>query len=216
VTMGDYSRELCGGTHVQATGDIGGCKIVSEGSVAAGVRRIEALSGRALVEYVQQLEHERRELAGLLKVSPQDVAARVQRLTEQVKNLERDARQAKVNAVGDADLMAQMQEVNGVKVLACAVDGVDPKALREIGDRYKQKLGSGIVALGTVDGEKATVIVMVTKDLSSTYKAGELIQSITNALGGKGGGRPDMAQGGGPNVGALADALETLVMSLRS
>ncbi len=210
VEIPGYSLELCGGTHVRATGDIGACKIVSESGVAAGVRRIEALCGHAVVSYLQRLEHERHQLAQLLKVGPQEIVGRVEKLVEQVKLLEREKHAAKVQSIGSRDLMSDVRERDGVKWLVTEVRDVDHKALREIGDQYRQRLGSGVVALATIADDKVSLIVMVTKDLTDRYHAGDLIRPAVEILGGKGGGRPDMAQGGGPNVEKLNEALKTL------
>ncbi|MBI4238135.1 MAG: alanine--tRNA ligase [Deltaproteobacteria bacterium] len=208
VEVPGYSIELCGGTHARATGDIGAVKVVSEGSVGAGVRRIEAVCGRALIAYLQSLEGEQRDLAGLLKVGPQEVTGKVRKLLEQVKEMERELRAARQRtATGAAQGDNAVRVVNGVKVMARVVPDVDPKTLRTLGDQYKQQLGSGIVALATVRDGKASVVVMVTKDLCDRYPAPQLIQPLVAALGGTGGGRPDLAQGGGTQVEALVSAL---------
>ncbi|MBI2344378.1 MAG: alanine--tRNA ligase [Deltaproteobacteria bacterium] len=210
VTMGQYSMELCGGTHVRATGEIGALKIVGESSVAAGMRRVEALCGRAVVQYLQTLEREQGVLAGLLKVGPAEVRGRVERLMEQMRTLERDVRAARVKAASDEDLLASATQVEGITVVAGVVHGIDHKALREVGDRYRQRVTSGIVALGTIHGDRAHVIVMVTADLTRRFSAHALLQPVVAALEGKGGGRADFAQGGGPKVDALETALATL------
>lgn len=215
VEVPGYSIELCGGCHVVATGDIGAVKVVSEGSVGAGVRRLEAVCGRAVVQYLQALEGEQHALAALLKVGVPEVGAKVRKLLEQVKELERELRGARERAATGAGGAADaVREVNGVKVLTRVVPDADPKTLRTLGDQYRQQLGSGIVALATARDGKASVIVMVTKDLCERHRANQLIQPIVTALGGTGGGRPDLAQGGGPQVEHLAPALESMLSVL--
>lgn len=210
VDVPGYSIELCGGTHVEATGEIGLIKLISESSVAAGVRRIEAVAGAAALECVRALDHGQREAARLLKVSPSDVAARIKKLQDQVKQLERDVSAAKSQAASGGDWQQAVTEVNGASVLAQVIDDIDPKALRGLAEEYRNKLGSGVVALGSAREGKASVIVMVSKDLTDRYAAGAIVKSLCEQLGGKGGGRPDMAQGGGPNVAALPDAIAAL------
>ncbi|MBI2346055.1 MAG: alanine--tRNA ligase [Deltaproteobacteria bacterium] len=210
VEVPGYSMELCGGTHVRATGDIGMCKIVSQGSVAAGVRRIEAVTGQGVERHLQQLEQERHELADTLKVGPQELVARVKKLAEQIKTLERELTQARLRgATAGGDPKAQIKEVSGIKVLATTVEISSPAELRALADQWRLKLGSGIVALGAAAEGKATVIVMVSKDLTDRFQANRLIQPLAKAVGGTGGGRPDMAQGGGPAVEALPVAMAT-------
>lgn len=212
VEVPGYSMELCGGTHVRATGDIGLCKIVSQGSVAAGVRRVEAVTGLGAEEYLRRLEGERQELAAMLKVAPQELAARVKKLAEQVKHLERELHELQTSRThgANADLSAQVRDVGGVKFLAAEVAIHSPAELRALADQYRQKLGSGIVVLGAKLEGKASLIVMVTKDLVDRFKANELIQPLAKALQGTGGGRPDMAQGGGPDIARLGEALAAL------
>ncbi len=210
VQVENFSTELCGGTHVRATGDIGALKIISESSVAAGVRRVEAVTGRAFLAHVHRIDRERREVAAVLKTSPAEIATSVARLQEQVKTLERELKQVRSRS-GAADLDTQIETIGDVRVLSAVVAQVDVVALRELAEQYRQKIHPGIVALGTIHDDKASVIVMVSRELTARFRAGDLLQPICTALGGKGGGRPDMAQGGGPNVGALAGAMKELV-----
>ena len=212
VAMGDFSKELCGGTHVTRTGDIGPLKIVSESSVAAGVRRIEAVTGMAAVKYFQKVEGELKKIANLLRTNPMELAERVEKLIQQQKETEKEveALKGKLAARDSADLLDKAREINGVKILATAVDAPDVKTLRDFGDKVRDKLKSGIVLLGSRVGDKAMLLCMVTKDLTDTYSAGDIVKEIAPVVGGKGGGRADMAQAGGPNPDKLEDALDKL------
>ncbi|SQH77788.1 alanyl-tRNA synthetase [Shewanella benthica] len=199
VTMGDFSIELCGGTHVGRTGDIGLFKITSEGGIAAGIRRIEAVTGAAAMAYVTSQKVELDQAAKLLKADSGSVVTKLKAQLERTKQLEKELSQLKdkLAAATSADLAGEAQEINGVKVLIKKLDGVEPSALRGLQDELKQKLGSGIVVLGIAGDAKVNLIVGVTKDLTSKVKAGELVANIAALVGGKGGGRPDMAQAGG-------------------
>jgi alanyl-tRNA synthetase len=210
VRMGEFSRELCGGTHVRRTGDIGFFKILSESSVAAGVRRIEAVTGRAAVEHVQAEDQTLRNAAAMLKASPSELIERIQRLQEEDKRLKRELKTQKQSKGGiDIDqLISCVKEVNGVNVLASEVDMPDPKQLRELSDRLRNKIKSGIVVLGSRSDDKAILLVAITKDLTETYKAGEIISHLAKVIGGRGGGREDLAQAGGPDAEKLKQALE--------
>jgi alanyl-tRNA synthetase len=206
------SRELCGGTHVKATGDIGFFKIVSEGGVAAGVRRIEAIAGSVAVDYVQGLDSKLTAATGLLKAQPQELEAKITQILDNVKALEKQLAQlkSKMAASQGDDLVDQAVDVKGVKVLAARLDGVDAKSLRETLDQLKNKLKSGVIILAVVEGEKVSLIAGVTADLTVKLKAGELLSHVAAQVGGKGGGRPDMAQGGGTNPAALPEALASV------
>jgi alanyl-tRNA synthetase len=206
------SRELCGGTHVKATGDIGFFKIVSEGGVAAGVRRIEAIAGSVTVDYVQGLDSKLTAAAGLLKAQPQELEAKITQILDNVKALEKQLAQikSKMAASQGDDLVDQAVAVKGVNVLAARLDGVDAKSLRETLDQLKNKLKSGVIILAVVEGEKVSLIAGVTADLTVKLKAGELLNHVATQIGGKGGGRPDMAQGGGTNPAALPQALDSV------
>jgi len=212
LAMGEFSVELCGGTHVERTGDIGLCKIVSEGGVAAGVRRIEAVTGEGALAWLDAGEQRLARIAELLKGSREDADSRVEQLLERSRKLERELDQlkAKLASSQGSDLAAQAEEVAGVKLLAAKLEGVDPKALRETIDQLKNKLGSGVVVLGTAQGEKVSLAAGVTKDLTDRIKAGELVNMVARQVGGKGGGRPDMAMAGGSDPAALTEALASV------
>ncbi|MDZ7656891.1 MAG: alanine--tRNA ligase [Sulfurimicrobium sp.] len=203
------SRELCGGTHVQRTGDIGLFSIVAEGGVAAGVRRVEAVTGDNALAYMQGMETALGGVAGTLKVLPKDVPARVVAVLDQVRRLERELAALKgklASAQGD-DLVNQALDVQGAKVLAAKLEGADVNALRETMDKLKDKLGSAAIVLSTVADGKVTLIAGVTADLTAKVKAGELVNFVAQQVGGKGGGRPDMAQAGGTRPENLDQAL---------
>ncbi|WP_028768541.1 alanine--tRNA ligase [Shewanella fidelis] len=213
VTMGDFSIELCGGTHVGRTGDIGLFKITSEGGIAAGVRRIEAVTGAAAMAYVAKQQAELEEAAALLKGDSASVVAKLKAQLDKTKQLEKELSQLKdkLAAATSADLAGEAVEVNGAKVLVKKLEGVDAGALRGLQDELKQKLQSGIVVLAIAGEEKVNLIVGVTKDLTGKVKAGELVASIAVQVGGKGGGRPDMAQAGGSQPENLDAALEQVL-----
>jgi len=209
LKMGDYSTELCGGTHVGRTGDIGLFKITSEGGVSSGVRRIEAVTGQGALDYVAHEEAVLGEAATLLGGNAGDVVEKIRQLGERQKKLERelDALKAKQAAGATADLGASAVEVNGIKILAARLEGFDAKALRDAIDRLKQQLGNAVIVLaGTQDG-KAALVAGVNGSAMGKVKAGELLAHIASQIGGKGGGRPDLAQGGGEGGPALASAL---------
>ena len=209
LRMGDFSTELCGGTHVKAVGDIGLCKIVAEGGIAAGVRRIEALTGATALDWVEADEDRVLRLAGLLKGGRDDLDERVAGLLERGRTLEKELDQLKARLASSAgkDLAGTAVEVGGVKVLAARIDGVDPKALRETLDQLKDRLGSAVVVLATVADEKVSLVAGVTPNLTDRLKAGDLIREVAARVGGKGGGRPDMAQAGGTDPSGLVVAL---------
>ena len=206
------SRELCGGTHVSRTGDIGLFSITAEGGVAAGVRRVEAVTGDNALTYMQGMETALGGVAGTLKVLPKDVPARVSAVLDQVKRLERELAALKgklASAQGD-DMVAQAVEVKGARVLAAKLEGADINALRETMDKLKDKLKSAAVVLASVADGKVTLIAGVTADLTGKVKAGELVNMVAQQVGGKGGGRPDMAQAGGTQPENLAAALASV------
>ena len=212
-----YSTELCGGTHVRRTGDIGLFKVVSEGAVASGVRRIEALTGQAALDYLNRQDARVEELAGALKTTPADLVDRVQALAEERRKLERevsDLRQ-KLATGGGGGADDDVRDIGGVKVVARHVDGVPGRELKGMADGFKQRLGSGVVALVATDDGKAAVVVGVTDDLTERFNAVELVKTGVAELGGKGGGgRPDMAQGGGPDASRAADAIKAIEAAL--
>jgi alanyl-tRNA synthetase len=210
VEVGDVSSELCGGTHVRAAGDIGFFKIVSETGIAAGVRRIEALTGSEAVRFVRQMEEERKRIAALVKAEGSDPVEKVERLISRQRELQREIEtlQARLNASASADLLAGVREIAGVKVLAIKVDKGDPKGLRELADTLKDRIGSGIIVLGCENAGKANLLVAVTRDLTARFRAGEIIGKLAPIIGGSGGGKPDLAQAGGGLVEKLDEALE--------
>ncbi|WP_313302897.1 alanine--tRNA ligase [Stenotrophomonas sp.] len=213
LKMGDYSTELCGGTHVNRTGDIGLFKITSEGGVSAGVRRIEAVTGQGALDYVDAEEARLAEAAELLGGSATDVVEKIRALGQRQKQLEREleAVKAKVAAGATADLSSQAVEVAGVKVLAARLEGFDAKALRDAMDRLKQQLGDAVIVLAGAQDGKAALVAGVNGSAMGKVKAGELLSHIASQIGGKGGGRPDLAQGGGEDGPALATALAAVV-----
>ena len=212
VTVKDVSKELCGGTHTRASGDIGVFKIISEVGIAAGVRRIEAVAGRHAYRAFKREEQSIMDIAQLLKASDLDVVPRVEKLVAQVKGLEKDLDQFKhkLQSSQAGDVVGGAQVIDGIKVLTKRADGMDPKDLRDFGDKLRDKLGSGILALGSVKDEKVSIIVMVSKDLTSRFHAGQIIKEMAAILGGTGGGKPDLAQSGGKDPAKLDTALEAL------
>jgi len=210
LRIGDFSTELCGGTHVRRAGDIGLFKIVSEAGIASGVRRIEAVTGRRALEYVERQEQQLARVAELVKGAPENVEDKVRQLLERSRALEKELERMKGKLASSAgsELAAQAVEVDGMKVLAARLDGADPKSLRETVDQLKNKLGSAAVVLATVSGEKVSLVAGVTKDRTDRIKAGELVNVVATQVGGKGGGRPDMAQAGGNRPEALDSALQ--------
>jgi len=211
VQVGEVSSELCGGTHVHSAGDIGLFKILSEVGIAAGVRRIEAQTGAGALNWLQALEDEQRGIATLLKAEGGSVIDRVEKLIAAQRELTRELEtlQARLNASKSADLIQQVRELNGVKVLSAKVEG-DPKGLRELSDTLKERIGSGVIVLGAADGVKANLLVAVTPDLTTRWKAGEIIKAIAPIIGGNGGGKPELAQAGGSKPEHLAEALEAV------
>jgi alanyl-tRNA synthetase len=209
---GFYSKELCGGTHVHRIGDIGVLKLVSEESVAAGVRRIEAVTGIGALEHFQHQSEILREVAGNLNVSEDSVLATVEKLTHTVRQLEKELSEARRKGALNQldDLFAHAQTVKGVRVVVGEVANVDREGLRQLVDSLRQKLGSGVVALGMPEDGKVALIAGVTKDLTSKVHAGKLIQALAKQVGGSGGGRPDLAEAGGKDTSALKSALASV------
>jgi alanyl-tRNA synthetase len=206
------SRELCGGTHVKRTGDIGLFKIVAESGVAAGIRRLEAVTGENALAYVQEQESQLQQVADAVKVQPQEAAARITQILDNVKHLERELGRLKsklASSQGD-DLAGQAREVKGAKVLAICLDDADSKTLREALDKFKNKLQSCVVVLSAIEDGRVKLIAGVTPDLSTKVKAGELVNFVAQQVGGKGGGRADMAQAGGTQPDNLPAALESV------
>jgi alanyl-tRNA synthetase len=212
------SRELCGGTHVDRTGDIGFFTINAEGGVAAGVRRIEAFTGLNALQYVQGMEATLGGVAGTLRVTPQEVPARVNAMVEQVRELEKELNALKgrlASAQGD-ELLNQAVDVGGVSVLAAELPGADAKALRETMDKLKSKLKSAVIVLAARDGAKVQLAAGVTADQISRIKAGDLVNMVAQQVGGKGGGKPDMAMAGGTDAAALPAALASVLPWVKS
>ncbi|PYN35533.1 MAG: alanine--tRNA ligase [Candidatus Rokuibacteriota bacterium] len=210
IKIGDFSTELCGGTHLDRTGEIGLLKVAGEGAVASGVRRVEAVAGPAAIESVARKEAALREAAELLKIGPLEVPKRLQKLLEEQRALEKqlaelEGRLARSRA---EDLVKAARQVNGVAVIAGRIDGLDADGLRAVADTLRNRLGSGIVCVGSVVDGKVNLIAAVTKDLTSRFQAGKLIQEVAKAVGGGGGGRPDLAQAGGKDPAKLDAALE--------
>jgi alanyl-tRNA synthetase len=216
VKMGEMSMELCGGTHVERTGDIGLLKIVHESAIAAGVRRIEAITGREAVLHIQKADEELKQAAGLFKAGHFEVYDRAEKLLKNVRELEKEIEglKGKLAAKDSGDLMSRVREIAGVKVLAEEVNISDAKTLRDFGDKLRDKMASGIILLGSKADDKAMLLCMVTKDLAGKYHAGNIIKELAPIVGGKGGGRPDMAQAGGSqpeNLNHVFPALEKLL-----
>ncbi|OOY41847.1 alanine--tRNA ligase, partial [Solemya velum gill symbiont] len=207
--IGDFSVELCGGTHVDAAGDIGLFRITSESGVASGVRRIEAVTGEAAIDLTESQENQLTAISGMLKASTDTVSDKVEQLLTRNRELEKelDRLKSKMAASAGSDLISQAVEIGGIKVLAANLEGVEPKSLRDTLDQLKDKLGSGVVLLAASNGEKVNLIAGVTKDLTDRLRAGDLVRIAAEKVGGKGGGRPDMAQAGGSNPAGIPDAL---------
>ena len=212
MKFGDFSTELCGGTHVSRTGDVGLFKIVSESGVAAGVRRIEAVTGVGALAYVRELEGVLRQAEELLRAGKDDVVAKTGALLERNKQLEKQLAQmsGKLAANRGDELVSQAETMGPAKVLAAQVDGVDAVALRDLLDQLKNKLGSAVIVLGAANDGKVSLIAGVTADLTAKVKAGELVNMVAQQVGGKGGGRPDMAQAGGTEPAKLGSALKSV------
>ncbi|AJF05761.1 alanine--tRNA ligase [Geoalkalibacter subterraneus] len=209
VSVGDFSMELCGGTHTRAAGDIGLFKILQETGIAAGVRRIEAVTGEKAVEIVQQQQEAIERVAALIKSDPRQMESRLQKMIERQKEMERELESLrdKLNAERSGELLSNVREVSGVRYLATRVEGVDGKGLREFSDQVRDKLGSGVAILACESGGKANLLVAVSKDLTDRLQAGRLIKELAAIVGGGGGGRPDLAQAGGSRPEKLDDAL---------
>ncbi len=205
----EFSIELCGGTHVNRTGDIGLFKILQESGIAAGVRRIEAVTGSAAVALIQDNEDRLKQIAGVLKSGTDVVVERVEQLSAANRQLEKELDQlkAKLASSQGSDLASQAEEIKGVMVLAAIVEGLDSKALRETTDQLKNKLGSAVVVLAAVSGDKVSLVAGVTSDVTDRVKAGDLVNEVARKVGGKGGGRPDMAMAGGNSPDQLPEAI---------
>ena len=212
LTIGEFSVELCGGVHVSRAGDIGLFKIISETGIASGVRRIEAVTGDGALHWIKENEDQLSTIAEAVKASTSDAKDKVVQLVERNRLLEKELNQlkAKLAMQAGSDLVSSAIDVDGIKVLAHKVEGVDPKSLRDTLDQLKNKLGSAAIVLGTSNGDKVSLIAGVTKDQTDRIKAGDLVNAVAMQVGGKGGGRPDMAQAGGTNPAALEAALQSV------
>ncbi|MGD2118084.1 MAG: alanine--tRNA ligase [Chromatiales bacterium] len=212
LRMGDFSTELCGGTHVKAVGDIGLFKVTVETGIASGIRRIEALTGDHAMQWVQAEEKQLNQVASILKAKRDDVEDKVAQLLEKNRKLEKELDQlkGKLASAAGSDLASSAVDVAGVKLLAAKIEGADVKALRDTLDQLKNKLGTAVIVLAAVDGDKVSLIAGVTKDTIDKVKAGDLVKFVAEQVGGKGGGRPDMAQAGGNDPTALPAALDSV------
>jgi alanyl-tRNA synthetase len=218
LSIGDFSMELCGGTHVERAGDIGLFKITGESGVAAGVRRLEALTGRGAYQWVVHTDHVLRDIAGMLRGSREDVDEKVRELLERSRRLEKEVQQLKSKLASGhgADLSSHAKDVGGVKVLAVQIDGADVRSLRDAMDQLKSKLGSSVIVLASVLEGKVVLVAGVSDDLVARMKAGEIAGQVAAKVGGRGGGRADFAQAGGTqpeNLGAALAGVESLVRS---
>jgi alanyl-tRNA synthetase len=209
VGMGDFSTELCGGTHVKRTGDIGFFKIVAQSGVAAGIRRVEAVTAQGALDYVQHQTTALEGVAEMLKAHPMEIGARLNQVMDNVRALERELGRlkSKLAASQGDDLVEQAIAVGAARVLAAQLEGADARSLRETLDKLKDKLKSAAIVLGSIEDGKVSLVAGVTNDLTAKVKAGELVNFVAQQVGGKGGGRPDMAQAGGTEPGKLAAAL---------
>jgi alanyl-tRNA synthetase len=209
VRMGDVSTELCGGTHVRRTGDIGVVKVRGEGGVAAGVRRLEAVSGAGALDLIRHHEALLQEIGTLLHGPAEEAAAKLEKLLAQQRDLEKRIAELQGKLAGGAtrDLLADARKVNGATILATRVEGLDDKGLRDMADKLRERIKSGVIVLGAAHGERALLLAAVTKDLTGRYHAGNIIKQLAPMVGGGGGGRPDFAQAGGKDPARLDEAL---------
>jgi alanyl-tRNA synthetase len=218
VTAGDFSREFCGGCHVNRTGDIGLFKITSDRSLAAGVRRMEALTGRGALAYFQTIEDAAHELQQQLNVKLEDIPAQLRTMQERQKALEKELKQLKLKAASGAPAASpgeESQDIDGVKLVARRIDDVSGGDLRNLADTFRSKLHSGVVVLGSVTDGKVTLLTAVTKDLLARVNANTLINKLAPIVGGKGGGKPDLAQAGGKDPEKLNEAIDHAPQALR-
>ena len=218
LSIGDFSMELCGGTHVERAGDIGFFKILSESGVAAGVRRVEAVTGKTAYEWVVHIDQVLRDIAAMLRGSREDVDEKVRELVERSRRLEKEVQQLKSRLASGqgGDLASQAKDVDGIKVLTAQIDGADAKSLRDAVDQLKSKLGSCVIVLATVQEGKAVLVAGVSADLLARMKAGEIVGAVAAQVGGKGGGRADFAQAGGTQPENLEKALAGVESLVRS
>jgi alanyl-tRNA synthetase len=212
VSVPGFSRELCGGTHVGRTGDIGLCKIVYEGSISAGVRRIEAITGDTALRQYQESTGALKRIAEMVKASEPELIEHVEKMLANERALERQLNHLKTKLAQSAagDLEARARQMNGAKVLAARTDGMDRQQMRELADSLRNRWKSAVVVLAAADEGAVSVVAAVTKDLTGKVHAGKLVGAVAQAVGGKGGGRPDMAEGGGKDPSGLDGALEAV------
>ncbi len=212
LRFGDLSTELCGGTHVSRVGEIGQFKIVSESAIGSGVRRVMAVAGEAAVEHIQRMERQLQAVAHTLKVSPEATPSRMKQMLERSHQLEKElaALKSSIASSGSDSLLDNVSEINGIKVLSARMDDLDAGDLRDSVDHLKDRLGSAVVVLSSVDGDKVRIAVGVSKDLTTRIKAGNLVNFVASQVGGKGGGRPDFAQAGGNRPDLVDDALSSV------
>jgi alanyl-tRNA synthetase len=213
VSMGgSFSTELCGGTHINRTGDIGLFKIVSESGIAAGIRRIEAVAGGNALDYVSKEEQTLKQVCEIVKSSNDGLVEKVRQLATQTRTLEKQLEQMKAKMASSAgtDLASQAEDMNGIKFLAAVIEGFNSKALRDTVDQLKNKLGSSVVVLASSSDGKVSLVAGVSKDLTAKVKAGELVNMIAEQVGGKGGGRPDMAMAGGNDPSGVPAAIDSV------
>ena len=208
--IGDFSTELCGGTHVRASGEIGIFKLQSEGGVAAGVRRVEAFTGQGALDLIHNYEQRLKEIGNLVRGSADDAVDKVKKLLERQKELEREIEKLRGQFEKDQipELLAKQSSVNGTKFLISQVDGVDAKQLRDIADQLKEKIGSGVVVLASAGEANVNLVASVSKELTQRYHAGNIIKELAGIVGGGGGGRPEFAQAGGKEPAKIAAALK--------
>ena len=209
---GDFSVELCGGTHASRTGDIGSVRVTNESSVASGVRRIEAVTGVRAIAYCDALQDTIGEVAAEIRASGNNLVDKVRQMLEDNRRLQKevDTLKSKLANASGTDLMAGIKDINGVSVLATVVEGADAKSLRGVADQVRSKLQSGVFLLAAVEGDKAALVAGVTHDLTDKVKAGDLLKFVTAQVDGKGGGRADMAQGAAGNITGLPKALASV------
>ena len=210
VSAGDFSKELCGGTHCKATGEIGPFVIVSEGSVASGIRRVEALTGKNAFDYFRQKKAELDGIKGILKT--ENPAEKIDKMINELKGMEKEMQKLKTGSAKDtiSDALKEAFDLNGIKLVILRQDGLNPNELRLLADNVRDRLGSGIIVLTSVTDSQAAIVCVVTKDLTDKYHAGDIVKNISKTAGGKGGGKPDMAQGGTKDIEKLDTALESV------
>ncbi len=212
LKFGDFSHEICGGTHVHRTGDIGLFKITTETGIAAGIRRIEAVTGKGALDYIAKEELQLQQAATLLKTSRDNLNDKLEQLVDRNRTLEKQLEQLQQKLMGSlgSDLINEAKDIKGIKILAKQIEGADNKALRNLLDQLKNKFGTAAIVLASVNDNRVTLVAGVTKDTITKIKAGELVNFVAEKVGGKGGGRPDLAEAGGNQPEALAEALASV------